>query len=642
MSTASVIPEPAATPRHAKDAVQGAKKAAPLAALTALGIVYGDLGTSPLYTLQTVIQATGSHVSASAALGLLSLLFWTLIITVSIKYCVFVMRADNHGEGGILALMSLVGANDWRRGTYLFAAMGLLGAALIYGDGVITPAISVLSALEGVNVATSALKPYILPIAVVILVTLFAAQRLGTEKIGGAFGPIMLVWFVAIALLGLGGIVRHPTVLAAVNPLYGLSYLVHSGAKSLLILGGVFLCATGGEALYADMGHIGRFPIRLAWSCVVLPALVLSYAGQTAILMDANGSGAVNPFFQLAPAWALYPLVALATVATVIASQAIITGAFTMTRQAIQLGWLPQFDIRQTSDEMYGQIYVPAVNWFMAIITVAIALTFGSSDRLAGAYGTAVSTTMLLTTFLLYRAMHRVWKWPALAILPLSALFLSVDMSFWVANMMKLLDGGWIPLTLGAAIFFVMITWRAGVRQLWAKTKARGVPLTQFLKEMDDKAIPRTPGVAVFLTRERELVPPLILDFVQTTGALRETVIALSVQFEEAPRVQPAERGAYSKVAEGFWRVNLKYGFVEIPNITAALKDLPGFGDDVDLSDAVFIGARDLVSRDGDHPSMAAWRTNLFGFLFRNGMRITDRFNLPPSRTLEIARHIEI
>jgi KUP system potassium uptake protein len=642
MSTASVIPEPAASPRHAKDAVEGAKKAAPLAALTALGIVYGDLGTSPLYTLQTVIQATGSHVSASVALGLLSLLFWTLIITVSIKYCVFVMRADNHGEGGILALMSLVGANDWRKGAYLFATMGLLGAALIYGDGVITPAISVLSALEGVNVATSALKPYILPIAVVILVTLFAAQRLGTEKIGGAFGPIMLLWFVAIGVLGLGGILRHPGVLAAINPVYGLSYLVHSGAKSLLILGGVFLCATGGEALYADMGHIGRFPIRLAWYSIVLPALLLSYAGQTAILMDANGSGAINPFFALAPAWALYPLVALATVATVIASQAIITGAFTMTRQAVQLGWLPQFDIRQTSDEMYGQIYVPAVNWFMAIITVTIALSFGSSDRLAGAYGTAVSTTMMLTTFLLYRAMHRVWKWPAWAVFPLTAMFLSVDLSFWIANIMKLMDGGWIPLTLGAAIFFVMITWRSGVRRLWAKTKARGVPLAQFLKDMNDNAIPRTPGVAVFLTRERELVPPLILDFVQTTGALRETVIALSVQFEEAPRIQHAERGAYSKVAEGFWRVNLKYGFVEIPNITVALKDLPGFGDDVDLSDAVFIGARDLVSRDKDHPAMAAWRTNLFGFLFRNGMRITDRFNLPPNRTLEIARHIEI
>jgi KUP system potassium uptake protein len=642
MSTASVIPQPAASPRHAKDAVEGAKKAAPLAALTALGIVFGDLGTSPLYTLQTVIQATGSHVSASAALGLLSLLFWTLIITVSIKYCVFVMRADNHGEGGILALMSLVGANDWRRGAYVFATMGLLGAALIYGDGVITPAISVLSALEGVNVATSALKPYILPIAVVILVTLFAAQRLGTQKIGGAFGPIMLIWFVVIGLLGLGGIFRHPMVLAAVNPVYGLSYLVHSGAKSLLILGGVFLCATGGEALYADMGHIGRFPIRLAWYGIVLPALVLSYAGQTAILMDANGAGAVNPFFQLAPSWALYPLVALATVATVIASQAIITGAFSMTRQAVQLGWLPQFDIRQTSDEVYGQIYVPAVNWFMAIITVTIALAFGSSDRLAGAYGAAVSTTMLLTTFLLYRAMHRVWKWPTLAVLPLTALFLSVDVGFFVANMAKLLDGGWIPLALGLAIFFVMITWRSGVRLLWAKTKARGVPLAQFLKQLQDAAIPRTPGVAVFLTREQDLVPPLILDFVQTTGALRQTVIALSVQFEEAPRIQHAERGAYSKVAEGFWRVNLKYGFVEIPNITAALKDLPGFGEDVDLSDAVFIGARDLVSRDKDHPSMAAWRTNLFGFLFRNGMRITDRFNLPPNQTLEIARHIEI
>jgi KUP system potassium uptake protein len=642
MSTASVIPQPAASPRHAQDAVEGAKKAAPLAALTALGIVFGDLGTSPLYTLQTVIQATGSHVSAAAALGLLSLLFWTLIVTISIKYCVFVMRADNHGEGGILALMSLVGANDWRRGTYLFAGMGLLGAALIYGDGVITPAISVLSALEGVNVATSALKPYILPIAVVILVTLFAAQRLGTEKIGGAFGPIMLVWFVVIGLLGLGGILRHPGVLAAVNPLYGLSYLIHSGAKSVLILGGVFLCATGGEALYADMGHIGRFPIRLAWYAIVLPALVLSYAGQTAILMDANGTGAVNPFFQLAPTWALYPLVALATVATVIASQAIITGAFSMTRQAVQLGWLPQFEIRQTSDEVYGQIYVPAVNWMMAIVTVAIAVAFGSSDRLAGAYGTAVSTTMLLTSLLLYRAMHRVWKWPALAIIPLTALFMSVDIGFFVANMAKLLDGGWIPLTLGLAIFFIMITWRSGVRRLWAKTKARGVPVAQFLKQLEDKAIPRTPGVAVFLTREQELIPPLILDFVQTTGALRETVIALSIQFDEAPRIQHAERGAYSKVGEGIWRVTLKYGFVEIPNIAVALKDLPGFGDDVDISDAVFIGARDLIDRDKAHPSMAAWRTNLFGFLFRNGMRITDRFNLPPNRTLEIARHIEI
>jgi KUP system potassium uptake protein len=603
MSTANDLPNTAADPRKAMNAAQGAKKAAPLAALTALGIVYGDLGTSPLYTLQTVIQATGSHVSASAALGLLSLLFWTLIITISIKYCIFVMRADNHGEGGILALMSLVGANDWRRGAYLFAGMGLLGAALIYGDGVITPAISVLSALEGVNVATSAVKPYILPIALVILLSLFAAQKLGTQKIGGAFGPIMLIWFVTIGLLGLGGVLRHPTVLAAVNPVYGFDYLVHSGAKSLLILGGVFLCATGGEALYADMGHIGKFPIRLAWYVIVLPALVLSYAGQTAILMDANGSGAVNPFFQLAPSWGLYPLVALATVATVIASQSIITGAFSMTRQAVQLGWLPQFNIRQTSDEVYGQIYVPAVNWIMAAITMIITVAFGSSDKLAGAYGAAVSTTMLLTTFLLYRAMHRVWKWPALAIFPLTALFLGVDLSFFIANMTKLLDGGWIPLTLGGAIFVVMITWRSGVRVLWAKNQARGIPQEKFLKQLEDNAIPRTPGVAVFLTREVELVPPLILDFVQTTGALRETVIALSVHFEETPRIPHEARGAY---------------------------------------DAVFIGARDFITRDKAKPAMAPWRTSLFSVLFRNGMRITDRFNLPAERTLEIARQIEI
>jgi KUP system potassium uptake protein len=642
MSTANDLPNTAADPRKAMNAAQGAKKAAPLAALTALGIVYGDLGTSPLYTLQTVIQATGSHVSASAALGLLSLLFWTLIITISIKYCIFVMRADNHGEGGILALMSLVGANDWRRGAYLFAGMGLLGAALIYGDGVITPAISVLSALEGVNVATSAVKPYILPIALVILLSLFAAQKLGTQKIGGAFGPIMLIWFVTIGLLGLGGVLRHPTVLAAVNPVYGFDYLVHSGAKSLLILGGVFLCATGGEALYADMGHIGKFPIRLAWYVIVLPALVLSYAGQTAILMDANGSGAVNPFFQLAPSWGLYPLVALATVATVIASQSIITGAFSMTRQAVQLGWLPQFNIRQTSDEVYGQIYVPAVNWIMAAITMIITVAFGSSDKLAGAYGAAVSTTMLLTTFLLYRAMHRVWKWPALAIFPLTALFLGVDLSFFIANMTKLLDGGWIPLTLGGAIFVVMITWRSGVRVLWAKNQARGIPQEKFLKQLEDNAIPRTPGVAVFLTREVELVPPLILDFVQTTGALRETVIALSVHFEETPRIPHEARGAYALVAEGFWRVNLKYGFLEIPNIAVALKDMPGFCDDVDVSDAVFIGARDFITRDKAKPAMAPWRTSLFSVLFRNGMRITDRFNLPAERTLEIARQIEI
>ena len=614
---------------------------APLAALTALGIVYGDLGTSPLYTMQTVVQATGAQFTPQAALGVLSLLFWTLIITISVKYCIFVMRADNHGEGGILTLMSLVGANDWRPGTYTGAAMGLLGAALIYGDGVITPSISVLSALEGVNVATKALEPYILPCAVLILLALFSAQRFGTARIGHAFGPIMLAWFVVIGLLGLGGVIRHPGVLAAVNPWHAAAFLIHSGKAALLILGGVFLCATGGEALYADMGHVGRFPIRLAWYAVVLPGLLLSYAGQTAILLD-HGASSANPFFQLAPSWAIYPLVALATVATIIASQAIITGSFSMTRQAIQLGWLPLFDIRQTSETSQGQVYVPAVNWIMAAVTIAITLAFRSSERLAGAYGTAVSTTMLLTTLLLYRAMHKVWRWPTPLVLLVTGLFLIVDVSFFSANLLKLLDGGYIPLALGLMVFTVMLTWRIGVQRIRKRVTAEAKPIEVFLRELKTKQVARTPGVAVFLTRAMKDVPPFIVDYVRNTGSLQQQVVALSLQFKETPRVAPENRGEYERLMDGFWRVTLRYGFLEAPDLPASLTALPGFCDDVDLSDAVFFGTRDFVTRHAHEPAMSRWRTALFAFLFRNGARITDRFNLPPHQTVEIARQIDI
>ncbi len=382
----------------------------------ALGVVFGDLGTSPLYTLQTVVQAMGGQFSPQTALGVLSLVFWTLIVTISIKYCLFVMRADNRGEGGILALMSLIGANGFAPGVRLLTGMGLLGAALIYGDGVITPAISVLSALEGVNVVTETLKPYVMPMAVVILLVLFSAQRFGTEKIGRAFGPVMLLWFLVIALLGIMSILKRPEVIAAVDPRYAIRFMAASGRAGFLVLGGVFLCITGGEALYADMGHFGKGPIRRSWYVVVLPALLLSYAGQTAFLID-KGTVTGNPFFQIAPAWSVYPLVVLATIATIIASQAIITGSFSMTRQAMQLGWLPGVAIRQTSDRVYGQIYIPVVNWLLMAATIATTISFGASDRLAGAYGTAVSTTMLLTTFLLYRAMRDVWKWP-LAVAP--------------------------------------------------------------------------------------------------------------------------------------------------------------------------------------------------------------------------------
>ncbi len=613
----------------------------PVMGLAALGIVFGDLGTSPLYTLQTILQVTGSHVDGHAALGVLSLIFWTLLITISVKYCVFVMRADNHGEGGILALMSLVGMSDWKRGTFVGASMGLMGAALLYGDGVITPAISVLSAIEGVNVATSALKPFILPIAVAILLALFSVQRYGTAKIGRAFGPIMLVWFVVIGGLGLLQVVRHPGVLLAVNPVYGVAFLVHSGPAAMLLLGGVFLCATGGEALYADMGSFGRPPIRWAWYGVVLPALLLSYAGQTAILLERGGASGANPFFMLAPSWAVYPLVGLATLATIIASQAIITGAFSMTRQAIQLGWLPLTDVRQTSHKSYGQIYVPVVNWLMMGATLAITVAFRSSDKLAGAYGTAVSTTMLLTTLLLYRAMHGTWRWPKAVVWGVTAVFLAVDLGFFSANLLKLLQGGWVPLSIGAVIFTLMITWRQGVQTVRAKLVRDARTTEDFMAEVERSGIARTPGVAAFLTRLDDSTPPLMVEYVRLTGSLHRTVIALTLSFEQVPRVAPEERADFSEISKDFWRVNLRYGFMEEPDLGAGLADLHEFGDKVDLSEALFFGTRDFVVR-GPHPVMGPMRTGLFAFLFLNGRRIPDRFNLPPDRTFEIAREIKI
>ena len=616
-------------------------RALPLMSLTAIGVVFGDLGTSPLYTFQTILQATGSHIDRAAALGILSLVFWTLLVTISIKYCVFVMRADNHGEGGILALMSMIGANAWRRGTYVAATMGLLGAALIYGDGVITPAISVLSAVEGVKIVTPTLQPFILPVAVGILAALFAVQRLGTASIGKAFGPIMLTWFAVIAALGLRQVVEHPEVLEAVNPGFGAAFLVHSGPAALLVLGAVFLCATGGEALYADMGHVGRKPIRVAWYAVVLPALLLSYAGQTAALLARGDAGGANPFFMIAPSWSIIPLVVLATLATIIASQAIITGSFSMTRQAMQLGWLPLFEVRQTSHKSYGQIYLPAVNWAMAAATVAIALAFRSSDKLAGAYGTAVSTTMLLTTLLLYRAMSKTWRWPAAVVWGVTGLFLIVDVSFFSANLLKLLDGGWIPLTLGAVIFLVMITWRQGVESVRAKLVKDAQPTDVFITTLQADKVARPPGVAAFLTRMGDRTPPLMSEYVKLTGSLHQTVVALSISFEEVPRVTPERRADFSRLGEAFWRVNLRYGFMEDPDLATGLSDLTAFSEEVDLSKAFFFGTRDFVTR-GEHPTMSAWRTGLFAFLFRNGMRITDRFHLPSDRTVEIARQIEI
>jgi KUP system potassium uptake protein len=551
------------------------------------------------------------------------------------------MRADNHGEGGILALMSLVGGNSFERGGRVLAVMGLMGAALLYGDGVITPAISVLSAVEGVNVVTSALKPYEMPIAVVILLVFFSAQRFGTAKIGRAFGPIMLVWFLVIAALGLAGVARDPQVLTAIDPRHAIGFLAHSGWTGLLVLGGVFLCITGGEALYADMGHFGKSPIRLSWYAICLPALLLSYAGQTGLLLR-QGVISGNPFFQLAPTWAVYPLVVLATIATVIASQAIVTGSFSMTRQAMQLGWLPSFGIRQTSDQVYGQIYVPVVNWMMMIATIGITVAFGSSDRLAGAYGTAVSTTMLLTTALLYTAMRKVWRWPPLTCLSVAGVFLVVDFAFFAANLIKIADGGWLPLMVGALVFFVMLTWRSGLNAVRASLAAGSEEPDRFIADLEAGKIPRVPGTAIFLTRADQKIPRLIIDHVRHMGALHQTVIALTVVFEETPRVPDAERGAVTHVVDGIWRVVMRFGFVEIPDLGVALSRLEGLDASVDLAGAVYFATRDLVVSKPHSPRYARWRTPIFAYLFRNAIKVVDRFNLPAKNVVEIARPIEI
>src|ERR1700691_979525 len=515
-------------------------KAKSWAALSALGVVFGDLGTSPLYTLQTVVQATGGRFTPHSALGILSLIFWTLIVTISIKYCLFVMRADNRGEGGILALMSLIGANGFTPGVRLLTGMGLLGAALIYGDGVITPAISVLSALEGVNVVTESLKPYVMPMAVVILLALFAAQRFGTEKIGRAFGPVMLLWFFVIAVLGVASILKHPDVVAAVDPRYAIRFMAHSGRAGFLVLGGVFLCITGGEALYADMGHFGKGPIRRSWYVVVLPALLLSYAGQTAFLID-KGTVTGNPFFQIAPAWSVYPLVVLATLATIIASQAIITGSFSMTRQAMQLGWLPGVSIRQTSDRIYGQIYVPVVNWLLMAATVVVTIAFGSSDRLAGGYGTAGSTTMLLTTCLLYKAMRDVWRWPTAIAAAVTVFFVVVDGSFFLANLTKIVEGGWLPLTFALMLFVVMVTWRNGIDAVSAALAQGAEVAEKCLSDLKAGLIPRVQGTPVFLCRSTHKVSRLLVDHALFVGVLPKKAIALGVVFENTPRISGSD-----------------------------------------------------------------------------------------------------
>jgi KUP system potassium uptake protein len=609
-------------------------------ALSALGVVFGDIGTSPLYTLKTVLGVSGAApVDGFVALGSLSLIFWTLIVITSIKYVAIAMRIDNHGEGGIMALMALLSGRNKKRSAIV--AFGLFGAALIYGDGAITPAISVLSALEGLSIITNSFDPYIVPMTVATLVALFLVQPRGTARIGMLFGPIMAVWFLTIGVLGIWGVAQNPSVLAALNPLHGMRYLFSGGFTSFLVLGAVFLCVTGAEALYADMGHFGRRPIQLAWSFVVLPCLVLNYAGQTALVLNGSPAGD-NIFYALCPKSLLAPYVILATVATIIASQSIITGAFSMTRQAMQLGWLPRLRITQTSALGFGQIYVGTVNWLLMIVTLSLTLIFRKSDNLAAAYGIAVSATMLMTSALLFLAMREHLRWS----LPLSAAvagcFVVVDSAFLLANSMKIAEGGYVPLALAALIYGVMWVWHSGRNAVNEAITEKQSALKDLFDELEQQNVPRVPGTAIFLTRSKKGVPPVLAWHLQHNRSLHEKVMIVNVIIEPVPWVSGEERLQFIQEAPNFWRATAHFGFMERPDIPAVLSEAKEKGCSLTLSDVTYyVGHETVVPRE-DGKGLPSWHIGLFAFMDRNAARITDFFKLPVNDVVEIGREVAI
>ena len=623
--------EPGRIHGHAKTSLLGL-------GFAALGIVFGDIGTSPLYTFKTVLALSGDKPDPATVLGLLSLIVWTLFVVTTLKYVTLAMSISNDGEGGILALMSMVGLKKHRPA---IVAIGLFGAALIYGDGAVTPAISVLSALEGLKIATPAVEPYILPGAVLILALLFAAQPLGTERIGKAFGPIMTLWFASLAAMGVGGILRHPAVLAAVNPLHGAAFLLHHGTAGFLVLGGVFLCVTGAEALYADMGHFGAKPIRIGWLAVVFPSLLINYAGQAAVVMSGGEIGE-NVFFRLCPGPLIIPLVILATLATIIASQAIITGAFSMTRQAIQLGWLPRVAVKQTSAEGYGQIYVGTVNWILMVVTIGLTLGFKKSDNLASAYGIAVSLTMGLTTVLLFHAMREILKWPLAVAAAVALVFGVVDTAFFLANLVKVADGGYVPLLIACIIAAVMWLWHRGAAAVVAAVFENPEPLRAFASGLADRDTPRVPGTAVFLTRQSENTPPILLWHLAHNKALHEHVLVLTIVVENIPTIPADKRLSVENLAPGIWRADAVFGFVDYPDIPALLASAGHHGCDIGLTDLTYyVGHASIVSRR-DGRGLPRWQEALYAAMERNSTHVGDVLALPRDKTVELGRQIAI
>ena len=614
-----------------------------LLTLGAIGVVYGDIGTSPLYALRECFHAVhGIPPTPENVLGVLSLIFWSLTLIISIKYILFVMRADNNGEGGILALLALVAKSPdaTRKSRAMLVALGLFGAALLYGDGMITPAISVLGAVEGLQVATHIFEPYIVPITVVILVSLFMIQSHGTARVGLLFGPVMVLWFVTIAVLGLRWIGREPSVLTAFNPLHALTFFAANGWPGFVVLGSVFLVVTGGEALYADMGHFGRKPIRLAWFVIVLPALFLNYLGQGAMIL-ADPSTAASPFYLMAPRWALYPLVGLAMMAAIIASQALISGAFSLTRQAIQLGYSPRLDIQYTSSQHQGQIYIPQVNWGLLVATIGLVLGFKSSSALAAAYGMAVTLTMLITTMLAYLVARSAWGVRRAVAGSLAMFFFLIELGFFGANLTKIAHGGWFPLVIGAIVYTGLSTWKRGRALLAERMRERLYPFDRFLTDIEAFPPQRVTGTAIFMTSNLQGTPPTLLHNLQHNKVLHERVVLLTVVTSDVPHVSLDDRTEVASLGQGFYRLTLRYGFMEEPDVPEALREASVRGFPIDLAETTFfLGVETLLATR--RPGLPLWRERLFVLIARNAVRANAFFKIPPDRVVELGMQVEL
>jgi KUP system potassium uptake protein len=610
--------------------------------LGSIGVVYGDIGTSPLYALREAVMAASGPsavVSPQAVLGVVSLILWALIVVVTLKYVLILLRADNHGEGGTLALMALAQRAVSRRAGVI-VLLGIVSGALFYGDAVITPALSVLSAIEGIKLVTAAFDPYVVPLTVVILFVLFAVQARGTARVAAFFGPIMAAWFAVIAIGAIGPIMRHPEVLVALNPIHAVTFMLHHGIIGFVTLGAVFLAVTGAEALYADLGHFGKRPIQTAWLFIVLPSLALNYLGQGALLI-ANPRAVENPFFLMFPDWALLPMVSLATVATVIASQAVITGAYSLTRQAIQLGLLPRFEVRHTSESHSGQIYIPRINMLLLVAVTLLVLMFRSSSALASAYGISVTGTMVVTAMMGFVVIWKVWKWSPVAAAALIAPFLFLDLTFLSANLLKVVEGGWVPLALGSVVMLLMYTWRRGSRLLSEKSRKLEFPLADLVAMLEKRPPQRVPGTAVFLTSDPASAPTALMHSLKHYKVLHEKNVILTIQTAPTPRIDPSERVRLEHISATFSRVTLRFGFMESPNVpkTLAIARKLGWQFDI-MSTSFFLSRRAL--KPAAHSGMPRWQDHLFIALSRTANDATDYFQIPTGRVVEVGTQVTV